>query len=105
MTMGARNFVFCTQASYQLGEALRVGGRQEGTIPIALAVALDQVRETLRKEGKEHSCGAGFQKERVGEDVVSSGIGSGAIVTPTADSRASAAAKACATAGCSPSST
>src|ERR1039458_3245761 len=76
--VGTRHFVFLTQVGDEVRQALGIGGRKERAVLIALAVVLGEMREVLREEGKEHSCGAGLEKERVRENVVRSSSGGGA---------------------------
>ena len=65
------------QASHELREPLAKRGRQKGALLVTLAVARDQVREFFFEEGKEDGSGARLEKERVGEEILCTGVGSG----------------------------
>src|SRR4029077_5228982 len=62
------------QADHKLREAFAVRRRKKGALLVTLAIARDQLREFLLKEGKKHGRRTGLQEEWIGEDGLGSGV-------------------------------
>ena len=76
--MGSGQFVFFAQPRNQRGQAFSIRRREKGAILVAPPIGLDQVREILLEEGKKNCCGAGFEKKRIGENVIGARFRGGA---------------------------
>ena len=75
--VGVGDAVPGAQARHELRQPLAERGRQKGSLRVTLAVARDQVRELFFEEGKEDGSGARLEKERIGEEILCSGVGGG----------------------------